>query len=330
MPDRLSQQEIDALLGALTRGSEPAPPADTARQRGVKAYDFRHPECFSRDQLRSLRMIHEHFARVLAPALSTLLRATCTARLAGIDQLSYQEFIRLLPAPTCVAMLAMTPAGGQIVVELSPLFTTQVVDRLMGGRGGGGPFQRELTEIERLVLQPVFRVLMDSLEQAWRSLSQVSFALAAAEINPHMFLQQHLPTEMVLRLTLEATIGTQRCELNLGLPHVVLEPVLPGLSARRRPSGQAAPAADGQPAAHLLDQLGAVNLHACAWLGTARLRIRELLELQPGDVIPLDTRIDAPLCVEINGRPKFLGVPGSLHKHRAVKIVEDTQPGELN
>jgi flagellar motor switch protein FliM len=52
-----------------------------------------------------------------------------------------------------------------------------------------------------------------------------------------------------------------------------------------------------------------VPLHASALLGKTNLTLRQFLNLAVGDVVPLDTSVDAELTLKIEGEPKFMGKP---------------------
>lgn len=328
MPEILSQNEIDALLSALSAGTMTETPAPAEAGKGVKTYDFKHPDRFSKDQTRSLQMLHEHFARLFSTSLSTYLRTITEVKLVSVDQLSYDEFIRSIPNPTCINLFEMTPLEGNALLEISPSLSFSIIDRLMGGKGQAFHKNRELTEIEKSILLRVIDRIFDSLQEAWSSVVDLSVQLKATEVNPQLFLQLYLPTEMVILMTLEAHVGESSGTFCVCIPYVVLEPIAGRLSSRSWFSGKSSSNLDATRAV-METHLNKFNLVLTAFLGGATLKVNDLLTLERGDVVALNRRKDEEIEVEVAGKPMFLARPGTHRKHRAFKITQVTG-GELD
>lgn len=321
MAEILSQNEIDALLSALSSGSVPEGVLPVDAGKGVKLYDFKHPDRFSKDQTRSLHMLHEHFARLFSTSLSTYLRTIIEVKLVSVDQLSYDEFIRSIPNPTCVNLFQMSPLEGNALLEISPTLSFAIIDRLMGGRGQTLYKNRELTEIEKSILVKIIERIFESLEEAWSSVVDLNMELKATEANPQLFLQLYLPTEMVILMTHEANVGESIGTFCICIPYVVLEPVAGRLSSRSWFSGKTG-TQDETGQSEMAGHLRKFNLTLDATLGETHLKIRDLLSLEKGDVVALDHRKDEEIEVSLSGRPMFLARPGTHRKHRAFKITK--------
>jgi flagellar motor switch protein FliM len=319
MAEILSQGEIDALLMALSSGTVQEEPVVAESTRGVKVYDFKHPDRFSKDQTRSLQMLHEHFARLFSTSLSTYLRTITEVKLVSVDQLSYDEFIRSIPNPTCINLFEMKPLEGNALLEISPSLTFAVIDRLMGGRGNVFRRNRELTEIEMRIVSIILDRVFESLEEAWHSVIDLKISMLRTETNPQLFLQLYLPTEMVILMTLEVNIGESSGTFCICVPYVVLEPVSGNLSSRSWFSVKAT-STEGDKN-KIENHLKKARLAMKAFLGNTKLKVRDILDLEIGDVVPLATRKDEDVIVEIAGKPMYLGRPGTHRKHRAFKIT---------
>ena len=147
--DVLSQSEIDQLLSALSTGVVSAEEIkDEEKQKKIKVYDFKRPDKFSKDQIRTLYMLHENFARLLNTYLSTHLRAIVNVNVASVDQLTYEEFVRSLSNPSVIGVLNMEPLKGNIIFEMNPNIAFVIIDRLFGGLGESLSKIRALTDIE--------------------------------------------------------------------------------------------------------------------------------------------------------------------------------------
>jgi len=319
MGDILSQSEIDALLSALSSGEVTPDKLEEEQVRTVKVYDFKHPDRFSKDQTRTLQMLHDHFSRLLATSMSAFLRTIVEVSLVSVDQLSYNEFIRSIANPTCVSLLKMTPLEGSALLEISPSLGFTIVDRLMGGAGKEMKKNREMTEIELTLLKRVIDRVCEGLRESWRTVVPIEPELETLETNPQMFLQLYLPTEMVILMTFEVKIGEHAGSTSLCIPYVVLEPVVQKLTSRSWFSATRKGVAE-ESRSILEKRIAQVGLPLRATLGVARLSVQEILDLRPGDVIPLSTRVRGEVPVYVGEHPRFWAKPGMKESHRAVQI----------
>ncbi|MEX2376014.1 MAG: flagellar motor switch protein FliM, partial [Dehalococcoidia bacterium] len=169
----LSQWEIDALLNELPgdRMQEVPPAPAVRRDRGavaaIKAYDFRRPDKFSKEQWATLQSIHEHFARLLGASCSSRLRTLVSVRLASLEQGLYEEWQGQAPNPTVCYVMAMHPLGGSMVVEFGVELAAEVVDRLLGGNGALVDRTRELGEVEFGLLRSFSRTFGHAMQEMW-------------------------------------------------------------------------------------------------------------------------------------------------------------------
>jgi flagellar motor switch protein FliM len=144
MTEILSQDEIDALLNAISSGEvNEEEYSAVGEQKKVKIYDFKRPDKFSKDQIRTLQMMHETFARLATTGLSAQLRALVGVHVASVDQLTYEEFIRSIPNPTTLAVINMDPLKGSAILEMDPSISFTIIDRLFGGKGESAKINRE-------------------------------------------------------------------------------------------------------------------------------------------------------------------------------------------
>jgi len=320
MAEILSQSEIDSLLSALSSGQMPDEAAGPETIKGVKVYDFKHPDRFSKDQTRSLQMLHEHFARLFSTSLSTYLRTITEVRLVSVDQLSYDEFIRSIPNPTCISLFEMDPLDGNALLEISPSLAFSIIDRLMGGKGQAFRRNREITEIEQSIILKIIDRIFEALKEAWEGVIHLRLSLKATETNPQLFLQLYLPTEMVILMTLEVNIGDNSGTFCICVPYLVLEPVAQSLSSKSWFSARKSDSHSDDPE-KLENHIKKVAIPVECYLGNTELKLSEILNLEIGDVIPLDTRTDEEILVQVSGKPMYLARPGRHRKNRAFKIT---------
>ena len=323
MADILSQTEIDALLSAFATGEGSTDMGFDEEEsvREVKVYDFNHPDRFSKDQIRTMHNLHDHFARVFSISLSAFLRTIVEVKLVSVDQISYEEFIRSIPNPTSLNIINMDPLEGKSLIELSPTLSFPVVDRLMGGAGNVFKKNRELTEIEQTIIEKVLYRAFDCLHEAWANVLPLNLSLEQSETNPQLLMQLYLPSEMVILMTFEVTMGEISGTLSFCIPYPTLEPIANQLSSSSW-FAAAKKELSEEHAEVLYDRLRRVNLPIVAYVGGAKLSMKELLALNPGDVVQLSTRTNDNFAIQIGNEYRYLGKPGMTRGHNAIKITK--------
>lgn len=329
MAEVLSQNEIDALLAALSSGEMDANELKKEEtERKVKVYDFKRALRFSKDQIRGLTRIHENYARLLTTYFSAQLRTFVQISVASVDQLPYDEFIRSIPKMTILNIFEAPPLEGRMVMEVNPNIAYAMLDRLLGGQGSIPDKMGALTEIETTVMEKVFGKALDSFHEAWKQIIELDPFLEVMEMNPQ-FMQIVSPNEIVAVISFSTKIGETTGMINLCLPHVVLEPIMPKLSGQYWFSTQKK-SRDEQEKIRLEEHVKTAKLPIIAELGTSTITVGEFLQLAEGDVIQLDQSIDNKLKIKVGERLKFLGQPGTAKGRVAVQIDEVLEEGEEN
>ncbi len=322
MTEVLSQDEIDQLLTAINAGDTTLETVQSATDsRKIKIYDFRRPDKFSKEQMRTVQNMHETFARLTTTNLSTTLRILSNVHVASVDQLTYEEFIRSIPTTTTLGLVSMDPLKGQIILEIDPAITFTIIDRLFGGMGEGSKLTRELTDIERSVIENVIVKILGSLREAWNTVIDLRPRLSQIEVNPQ-FAQIVPPTEMVVLVTLETKIGEVEGMMNLCIPYLTIEPIISKLSAQYWYSSVRR-GATTENLKILKDKLSSIEVPVIAEIGRIHVSIRDILNLQLGDIVRLhSTRVDDPMVLNVGNKKKFLCRPGVIGKKMAVHITE--------
>lgn len=325
--DILSQSEIDALLSALSTGEMTADEMKSEQEaKKIRTYDFKRALRFSKDQIRSLTRIHENFARLLTTFFSAQLRSYVQISVVSVDQIPFEEFIRSVPHMTLINVFEVPPLEGNILMEINPNIAYSMLDLMMGGKGQAHTKVDNLTEIETKIMTNLFERSFDNLREAWINIADIDPILTELEVNPQ-FLQMISPNETVVVISFNTIIGETSGMINICIPHVVLEPIVPNLSVRYWMQTNKKEVSPEQLAV-LQKRVKAAEIPIVAEIGTTDISIEDLLYLQLGDVIQLNTKIDDPLTVKVGGMPKFIGQPGKLKKRMAVQVIETVKGGE--
>jgi len=322
MTEVLSQDEIDQLLTAISSGDSDTddfkPVSDT---RKIKIYDFKRPDKFSKEQLRTVSNMHETFARLTTTSLSAQLRSLVHVHVASVDQLTYEEFIRSIPTPTTLAVVNMDPLKGNAVLEIDPAITFCMIDRLFGGRGVTATNKnRDLTDIEQSVMEGIIVRILANMREAWTQVIDLRPRLGQIETNPQ-FAQIVPPSEMVVLITLETKVGDEEGMMNFCIPYLTIEPIISKLSSQfwfssvRRSSTT-------QYLGTLKEKLSSVDMEVVAEVGSITLPVRDVLALRCGDVVRLsNTKVGDPLTLSVGNKKKFYCQPGVVGKKMAVQVT---------
>lgn len=334
MTEVLSQDEIDQLLTAISTG-EIESEGDLkkgAETRKIKIYDFKRPDKFSKDQIRTLQMMHETFARLSTTSLSAQLRTIVHVHVASVDQLTYEEFLRSIPNPTTIAVINMDPLKGSSILEIDPSITFTIIDRLFGGPGEASKINRELTDIELSVVEGIIVRILGNLREAWSNVIDLRPRLGNIETNPQ-FAQIVPPTDMVVLITLETKVGDVEGMTNFCIPYLTIEPIISKLSAQYwyssiRKGGTT------ENLAILKKRLETVYIDLIAELGNLEISVKDVLGLGKGDIIKLErNKVDDDMVLKIGNRNKFNARPGVVGNHMSVQITgkaeEDTDTEEM-
>jgi flagellar motor switch protein FliM len=322
MNEVLSQDEIDQLLTAISSGDiETEEVSQAADQRKIKIYDFKRPDKFSKEQIRTVSIMHETFARLTTTALSAQLRAMVHVHVASVDQLTYEEFIRSIPNPTTLGIINMDPLKGSSVLEIDPAITFSIIDRLFGGQGEGTKLSRDLSDIEQTVMEGIIVRILGNLREAWSQVIDLRPRLGQIETNPQ-FAQIVPPTEMVVLVTLETKVGEVEGMMNFCIPYLTIEPIISKLSAQYMYSSVRS-GTTTENLNILKERLSTAQIQVIAEIGRMDLTIRDVLALRSGDVIRLqNTRTGDPMTIKIGNRPKFYCRPGCVGNKIAVQITQ--------
>ncbi|MGM9927522.1 MAG: flagellar motor switch protein FliM [Bacillus sp. (in: firmicutes)] len=323
----LSQKEIDALLSAISTGEMDADELKKEdSMKKVKVYDFKRALRFSKDQIRSLTRIHENFARLLSTFFSAQLRTHVQITVASVDQLPYEEFIRSIPKMTILNVYEVPPLEGRIVMEVNPNIAYAMLDRVLGGNGTSVNKVESLTEIETKIMSSLFERGCENMQDAWATITDINPILTEFEVNPQ-FLQMVSPNDTVIVISLNTQVGDATGMINICIPHVVLEPIIPRLSVHywmQTITKDRLP----QEMEVLEKRVKTAELSVIAELGETEISIQDFLSLGKGDVIELNAHLEKPLTIKVGEVAKFIGQPGKVSKKMAVQILDTFKGGE--
>ncbi len=335
----LAQWEIDALLDQVPAAETAAETAsrdgggtpgrsDRPQRRGIRYYDFRRPDKFSREQWATLHSMHETFARIIGASFSSRLRTLVTVRLSSLDQGLYEEWQAQVPSPTTCYVLSLAPLSGNVVVEFNSDVASEVVDRLLGGTGLLIDRARDMSEVETALLRSFSNVLRQTLEETWSAVVRVAPELQDLGFDAGL-IQVAAPTDVVLTAFFEVNIGNHLGAMSVCIPYTVIEPVAADLSTQIwfQSGRHGPPSVEERQLMEALLGRAALDMHVV--LGETDLPTSTIIDMEEGDTIVLNTRPGRPLDIMIGEHARYRGLPGMVSNRMAIEIVEAVEPNPL-
>ena len=320
MGEVLSQDEIDNLLKALSTGELDADEMKNTDERQVKDYDFARPAKFSKEHLRTLEIIFEHFGRLLATNLPAYLRKSVSVDVVNSEVVIYSEFSNALSNPVLLGVVGMDPLMGNVIMEMASNLGFAIVDRLLGGVGNSLEKERDFSEIELSILERVFTICVNLLHEPWENVVEITPRLNRIETNSQ-FAQIISPSETIAIVTINLKIGDVEGLMNICLPYTTLEPVMDKLNTKYWFSTMKEKDSNSYEAAieNIIDN---ALIPMKAVLGTSKINVQDFVNLQLGDIIRLDRKVDDELEVYVGNIKKFKALPGYSDNKYAVRVTE--------
>lgn len=320
MAEVLSQNEIDVLLKQLSSGELDVDEINEEPVIKIKEYDFTRPAKFSKEHLRTLEIIFEHFGRLVSSNLPAYLRKNIKIDVMNSEAVTYSEFTNALSNPVLLGIVNFAPLEGNIIIELASNLGFTTIDRMLGGLGDPLEKARDFSEIELNVLERIFTILVDLLREPWQNVIEIHPRLERIETNPQ-FAQIISPSEMIAIITINVAIGTVEGLMNICLPFITLEDIMDKLNTKYWFSTMQSK--DEESYNEVIETaINKVQIPIKALLGKSSIHVIDFINLQVGDIIRLDSHVDDELDIYVGNIVKFKALPGSGTEQYAVKVTE--------
>ena len=319
MGDVLSQNEIDSLLAALSTGELNAEEIAHQDEKQVKNYDFARPSKFSKENLRTLEFIYEHYARLLSTTLPVYLRKNVQVTVASSETVVFSEFSNALSNPVILGVINFSPLPGSIIIDFATNLGFAVIDRMLGGQGETLKKGRDFSEIELTIIEKILILLMQMMKEPWKNVVGINPFLERIETNPQ-FAQIISPSDMIAIITLNIKVGEVEGLVNICLPFFTVENIIDKLNTKSWFSSiKEASEEDFQQ--YVETMIRKVDVPVKVQLGANQITVADFTNLQCGDIIRLDTKVDSELEVFVGNIKKFTALPGTNNDKYAVRVT---------
>ena len=319
MGEVLSQNEIDSLLSALSNGELDADEIKDTGEKQVKDYDFARPAKFSKEHLRTMEIIFEHYGRLLSTNLPAYLRKNIQIEVMNSEAVTYSEFSNSLTNPVLLGIVNFAPMPGSIIIDLASNLGYAMVDRMLGGEGVPLERSRDFSEIELLIIERIMNVCINLLREPWENVTEIHPRLERIETNSQ-FAQFISPGEMIAIITINMKIGDVEGMMNICLPYMTLEDVMDKLNTKYWFSTMQA--RGEQEYTEIIESvISKAPMPIKAVLGKSVISVNDFINLQVGDIIRLDRKVEDELDVYIGNIKKFTALPGASGDLYAVRVT---------
>ncbi|AUO24810.1 MULTISPECIES: flagellar motor switch protein FliM [Pseudomonas] len=313
--DLLSQDEIDALLHGVDDGLVQTEMA--AEPGSVKSYDLTSQDRIVRGRMPTLEMINERFARYTRISMFNMLRRSADVAVGGVQVMKFGEYVHSLYVPTSLNLVKIKPLRGTALFILDAKLVFKLVDNFFGGDGRHAKIEgREFTPTELRVVRMVLEQAFIDLKEAWQAIMEVNFEYINSEVNPAM-ANIVGPSEAIVVSTFHIELDGGGGDLHVTMPYSMIEPVREMLDAGFQSDLDDQ---DERWVKALREDLLDVDVPLSATVARRQLRLRDILHMQPGDVIPVD--LPEELIMRANGVPSFKVKLGSHKGNLALQVIE--------
>lgn len=320
MADVLSQNEIDDLLKQLSSGELDVDEYTDEPLQKVKDYDFARPAKFSKEHLRTLEIIFEHFGRLVSTNLPAYLRKNVQMEVVNSEAVTYSEFTNSLSNPVLFGIINFEPLKGNIIMEFASNLGFAIVDRMLGGTGEPLEKVRDYSEIELSILERIFTICVNLLREPWKNVVEIEPRLERIETNSQ-FAQIISPSEMIAIVTINMKIGEVVGLMNICLPFLTLEDVMDKLNTKYWYSTMQTTEANEYYDV-IETAIAKAQIPLKAVLGNSTISVNDFVNLQKGDIIKIDRQYEDELDIYVGNILKFKALPGSASENYAVKITK--------
>lgn len=316
--DILSQDEIDALLHGVDSGDVETDSNPFPSDGQVRTYDFATQDRIVRGRMPTLDMINERFARYLRVHLFNLLRRASEISVIGARITKFSEYLHSLYVPTSLNLVRVFPLHGTALFVFDPKLVFGLVDNFFGGDGHyySRIEGRDFTPMELRVIQNLLDAAFEDMEKAWEPVMRLKFEFINSEVNPQ-FANIVSPTEIVVINDFHIELEGGGGNLHVTFPYSMIEPIREQLDTGLQSDRTGA---DKRWQVALEEEIPLAEVEIFSNLTEARLSVQQLLDIKPGDIIPID--LPETVVLNVEDIPLFRGKFGVSDGINAIKITE--------
>jgi flagellar motor switch protein FliM len=319
----LAQDEVDALLRGLSGGEIEKEQESQLDPSGIVPFDLANQDRIIRGRMPVLEIVNDRFARLCTNALTNTIRKRVELNPISIDMTKFGDFLRSLPVPTSINIFKMEPLRGNAIIVVDSRLVFALVENVFGGSGSTPKVEgRDFTRIEQAIVDRIIKIALDNMEESWRPVHDVKHELVRSEINPQ-FAAIVPPSDVVVVINFEVELDTSIGSMIICLPYATIEPIRSKLHASFQTERLEV---DHAWVSRLKERLLETPIELKIHMGNTQITSNQLLRLQIGDVLVLDTDIEDMLRCTLAGVTKYWGIAGTVKYNKAYQIIKEEEP----
>lgn len=286
----------------------------------VTKYDFSKPSKFAKNHIAGFRNIYEYFCKTSSIILETLMRSEVVIEIQNIREMPYEGYIKTLKDPVAIGVIRAQELQGDILMEFPPNIALEIIDKTLGGNVDAFSMERNLTEIEAAIIYNLMKNLMTPLKEAWGQAYNITPIVEKFFTTTKLINMTRL-NDTIIMIEINVVVGKAQGCMKFCIPYETIKHIVNKIDIKSWLFTDVEP--NSPEKIQKIEQkveLSKVDIHAV--LGETKLQLKDIKELQVGDVITLDTNIKSELGLYIDGVKRYKARPGTKNKKLAVKITE--------
>ncbi len=283
----------------------------------VNLFQLTRPD---REQFRipNFDIILDVFCRLYATSLTNQLQRTFSITRTALETFEFQKFMADKNQPGGIGILDMPPLKHGALIIIDPKISFSMIEIMLGaGSDLESPhLDRRLTTIELTILKTIISDACRDLNKAFSQLLELKTSLIKLENNARLVSIVEPEAEVIVG-TLLVKVGEFSGEIHLVFPYVTLEPLrdllreLLNISTTTRGTWQDV----------LEEEVLNIPSNMTAQSGTITLLIKQLMNIDVGDILYLDYDPSSPLKILIEEKVKFSAIPGTHNGKKAISLT---------
>lgn len=327
----LSQSQIDKLLSGLASGGEEAEIKPTTGKDKAKVYDFKSPKKFTKEQLKTQESLYENFARILSSYFTSLLRVFCEIEVTQIEEQRFFEYNNALPDNGILSTYELQAKNNKIeevpiIFNMSNSICFYLIDKLLGGPGTGWNYNRDFTDIEVAIIENILKKVENPLQDCWSKYIELDCSLQAIETNPRL-VQICAPEDIVLIVLLEVKMKEMSGTISICAPAINLVELMESFTSKFMRFSKRQLQDPQVKRNTIFSSIKKTDLELTAVLDEIEIDLYDLMQMQVGDIVPLNKKTDDFITLKVDNKPWFNAKLGETKMKKAVKINSIIEKG---
>jgi len=314
---KLTSEEVDALIVGLGDDSEALDSVSSVEALEVKSFSFGSDDLSLLGDYYALRMINERFCRFARSVFLPMLRIQPRISSFPPEVKTFDEYSSDADSFMSLTTSRLEELRGSSLLVVAPNFISLLTNAYYGGTAVR-PLRRvpgEFTATEQRVIEIISGGLMTAMQNAWKDLTTVSFAVQSHEENMQFASFVDNSETVIVCTFLVQLPGSEPATFDVVYPLQTLKPIASLLRSRVQSEFVTEDLSWRQK---LERSILNIPLVVTAELARPKVSIKNLLNLQDGDTFPM--QVNNGIKVLVEGKTLFNAELGQVGPQAALYL----------